>query len=358
MEGMQQNGRIVSSSAKPFSRKASAPLILPPPKVNSHRMKEKQEFESAREFASRESIPLIEEHNDKSVFSSIETEDDAAAVDETLEEDNYYWGKAAKLQGGKKKKCFHHTEPADKDKDNTDEICEEEEEETNEPEDQDVKEASYPEGDDVKEASTLEDHDLKDSESASDIVILEREGPPKIIKKKLLPVIKLPVLLATVIIDLDIFDSYDLLSDMSCITKTEWNFQVLDSRVVLPSTMFFVNGLLVVDIEFVNCQTHTIHAATIKIPWQKVQSVDWLSFPEMPSTSREEFMFQSDDALIYHEVYEEHFVHELEYNFRGFKCIWNDGLLLNEVTPTFSLQGSAQLLFDILQPQYVNLNLI
>jgi hypothetical protein len=175
-------------------------------------------------------------------------------------------------------------------------------------------------------------------------------------KKKPLPIVKLPVLLANMEIDIDIFDSYDLFLPLSRITKLDWSVHSLESRVVLPSNTVFLKGVFIADIEYV--KEKSTHSSKIQVPWQKTINVDWVYPPLMGSSSQEEFMFDDGNENSIHHQFHEQYADQIQHHLQSMNFIWHEELHLQADTPKLFIQGRAILSIDLLQPQYIDLNLM
>jgi hypothetical protein len=176
-----------------------------------------------------------------------------------------------------------------------------------------------------------------------------------------LPIAKLPVLLATADIDLDIFDSFDLPAPITSLTKSDWTVHCLEGRVLLPSTTVFLKGILVADIEYVSdVSTYCMQTTKIKLPWKTTTKVDWIYPPLMPSNSHGEYMFQcsggKESGL--HREYHEQFAEQVQFELQSISHVWTEELVPQAGTPKLLIQGSASLSINLLQPQYISLHSI
>ncbi|WP_034644682.1 hypothetical protein [Bacillus methanolicus] len=228
-----------------------------------------------------------------------------------------------------------------------------------------------------KEASTIQEESLREKvttiledssslQECSEKEILEKADKKKKYQNKFqcnepLPIVKLPVLLAAINIDVDIFDSYDLLIPITKIRKIDWTCHSLKVRTVLPSNTVFLKGMLVADIEYVNeNQSNSFHTFKLQVPWKKITKIDWLHQPVMPDNNHVEYTFQSNDReeISNHREYQEQFAHPIYHDLRSLNFVWSEEVSTNTDTLKLFIQGRARLCIDLLQQQYIDLHSI
>jgi hypothetical protein len=178
-------------------------------------------------------------------------------------------------------------------------------------------------------------------------------------KSSHLPIVKLPVLLAKVKIEIDIFDSFKLPMPIANITKVDWSLDSLECRVLLPSTTVFLKGILIADIHFVNeSHSHTLHTVKIPVPWEKIITINWLYPPVLSSSNKREFMFESknDKEVSSHFEFCQHFADQIQHDLRKITFVWHEELASQVEKQQLSIQGRAKLSIDLLQPQFIDLN--
>ncbi|HZG59772.1 MAG TPA: hypothetical protein VEY68_04710 [Anoxybacillus sp.] len=212
---------------------------------------------------------------------------------------------------------------------------------------------------DYLEEETFKGKDKEDKKEKCRHKFLKSVLPHSYLQNEPLPIVKLPVLLAMVNIDIDIFDSFDLLLPISNITKIDWSIHSLESRVLLPSTTIFLRGVLMADIEYVS-DIHSLHTVNIQVPWEKTTNTSWLSLPVMSGKTQREFIFQSHDdkEIIYHREFHEHFADQVQHDLRRINFVWHEQLGSQAGASKLCIHGTANLSIDLLQPQYINLNSI
>ena len=128
--------------------------------------------------------------------------------------------------------------------------------------------------------------------------------------KKQSTIVKLPVLLANLNIEIDILENIKFFMPLENISKVEWSMGSLHCKVALPSTTLFLKGELIADIEFSNNGVNnTIHSLKVPIPWSKTTTVHWLTLPDLSHSYQNEFMFQSQhdpNGNFHYESYEKY----------------------------------------------------
>ena len=112
--------------------------------------------------------------------------------------------------------------------------------------------------------------------------------------KKQTTIVKLPVLLAKLNIEIDIVENIKFFMPLENISKVEWSMRSLHCKVAIPSTTLFLKGELIAEIEFINTGVNNIiHSLKVPIPWSKTTNIHWLTLPDLSHSSQNEFMFQS-----------------------------------------------------------------
>jgi hypothetical protein len=170
--------------------------------------------------------------------------------------------------------------------------------------------------------------------------------------------VKLPVKLANVNLEVDIFDVFNLIKPIATVTNVEWSIHSIDMDIILPTTNFFSKGTLLLDLEYVekgdNHGTGTLHSLKIHVPWSKIVKVEWILPPELSCNQSKEYMFTETDGNdpAFHREFSERLVDKLDFQLTNLSCIWNEQLVENE---KLLIQGSATMEIDIYQRQCVNL---
>ncbi|MGA5688527.1 hypothetical protein [Cytobacillus pseudoceanisediminis] len=182
----------------------------------------------------------------------------------------------------------------------------------------------------------------------------------KCFPKVFMPTVKVPVLVEKLNIDIDIFDAFPIHLPINNITKLEWSIQTLETNVILPSSVIFLKGTLIADLEYVdNAAGGSLHTIKIPVKWDKTANADWLYPPEMPIASfHKEYTFKTDDdqGITSHFEAAQYFSEKIEAQLQSINFVWHTDILENEKTE-IDIQGRAILEIDLLQKQYVDLNL-
>ncbi|KON88351.1 hypothetical protein AF332_17100 [Sporosarcina globispora] len=182
----------------------------------------------------------------------------------------------------------------------------------------------------------------------------------KCLPKVLMPTVKVPVLVDKLNIEIDIFDTFPIHLPIKNITKLEWSIQTLETNVILPSDVIFLKGTLLADLEYVdNAAGGSLHTIKIPVKWDKTADADWLYPPEMPITSfQKEYSFKTDDGQGISSHYEaaQYFSEKIEAQLQSIHFVWHNDIIENEKSEV-DIQGRAILEIDLLQKQYVDLNL-
>ena len=178
-------------------------------------------------------------------------------------------------------------------------------------------------------------------------------------KKKPSTIVKLPVLLAKLNIDVNIVENIEMFLPIKHVSQVIWSLKSIDCHVILPSTTVFLKGVLVADIEFANSgKTNTIHAIKLSVPWTKNTTVDWLTLPDMGRSSQKEFMFQSQHAIetSFHHEFQQEFTEPIRKQIRNIDFVWHHDIDAQSDALKFLINGTANLCVDLYQDKCLNLN--
>jgi hypothetical protein len=178
------------------------------------------------------------------------------------------------------------------------------------------------------------------------------------IPKRKVSIVKLPLLLAKITVDIDIFETVDLSIPVENVSKVDWSLQSYDCKVILPSTIVFLKGVLIADVEFRNKGTTNLHSTKISVSWSKTTKVDWLYPPKLPSKSQKEFIFSShnDEKISSHHEFTQLFAEEIDSEIRMIHFNSSEEFHPCADMTQFDIQGSALLSIDLLQEQFIHLN--
>lgn len=199
-----------------------------------------------------------------------------------------------------------------------------------------------------KEATA--DLDVKKSKPTQNILPTMQSN-----KNVSLPIAKIPVLLSTVIITVDIFDSYDLELPISSIKKLSWSVNKVEGRLLLPKNIVFLKGILTAVLDYVaDDETGSLKTAKVNIPWQKNKEIEWIFPPDLPDQYQKCFEFNSFEGSIHWEQYEK-YVEDAIFQVKDFRIVSTEQTTPSLKGAQIDIQASVSLTIDILQQQYVNL---
>ncbi|RSD26113.1 hypothetical protein [Mesobacillus subterraneus] len=340
-------------SQKKNEKKTASPLILQPPKVKDVDLKqslprkqlfraepeeelvESSEFETEEPLANSEKKPGefipyedISELN-MSKEEALEAEESSEHIfsNEESSEDSFSQDESSDLQGTVKSEKFNS------------------------------KSYKYPLLDSVSdlldesESSDEGERSLDSLESLEKMHMRYGERPHEI-------KVKLPVNLAHVNLEVDIFDIFPISRPIESVTNVEWSIHSIDMDIVLPTANFFSKGILLLDLEYVenagDQDSGTMHSLKIHVPWSKILKVEWLIQPELSCNHNKEYMFSDHDGSdpTFHREFSEKLVDKLNFQLTSLNCIWNEQLIENE---KILVQGTANMQIDIYQKQCVDL---
>lgn len=163
------------------------------------------------------------------------------------------------------------------------------------------------------------------------------------------PVIKLPVLLSRVNVDVDVLESLKLDGDCE-VSKIACDLLSVQVKTMAPSSKVFFSGIFQVCIEYVNNhEKGSLHTIKYPIYWDKVENIDWLSVPDFPKSHQNEYTFK-DSSSVHHELYQE-YTHQIQSHVKSSNFVWHGSA--EEENKNILLQGIARLSIDLLQEQYV-----
>ena len=165
-------------------------------------------------------------------------------------------------------------------------------------------------------------------------------------------VVKVPVLLSCVTVDIDLMETLNVPTDICEIIDIELSLQSIETRVVSPSCFAFISGVIRAEVQYNNGDS--VQLLTLPIPWKKVVPVEWQRRPLLPYSNKKEYFFGADGAQ------EENLHMEFYQTFTD--SVESEGLSVRFVSHhesisngEFYIQGTAQLVINLLQQQYVNL---
>ena len=177
--------------------------------------------------------------------------------------------------------------------------------------------------------------------------------------KRTLPIVKIPVLLANLEFDIDLFDAFPIEIPIENISKIDWHVHSFDCKVLLPSPNVFLKGLLIANLTYVNNnKSSSLHSMKIKIPFDKVKKVNWSYLPELSSSHQAEYMYRGNEDMDvhFHQEFSQQFAQPIQSELQNVYIIWHDELISNGILRELDIQGRVQLSMNLLQSQYVDLD--
>ena len=167
--------------------------------------------------------------------------------------------------------------------------------------------------------------------------------------------VRLPVHLADVDLEIDIFDTFYLSRPIASVTKVDCSLHSIDVEVLLPSANLFTKGILLLDIDYASSdECGTMHSVKIHIPWKKIIKVKWDHQPELSWKSSKEYMFTSSYGQDpgFHREFSESLTEKIDFQLSHLHCVWNEQFINNEKV---LVQGTARMQLDLFQKQCVDL---
>ena len=167
--------------------------------------------------------------------------------------------------------------------------------------------------------------------------------------------VRLPLHLADVDLEIDIFDTFSLSRQISSVSNVECSLQSIDAEVLLPSANLFTRGIFLINIDYVSADNiGTMHSLKIHIPWKKIIPVKWIHKPELSSKDSKEYLFTSNLGREegYTREYSESLVEKVDFSLSSLHCVWNEQFIQND---RVMIQGTARMKMELFQTQCLDL---
>ncbi|UYZ20286.1 hypothetical protein [Mesobacillus jeotgali] len=206
-----------------------------------------------------------------------------------------------------------------------------------------------------EELDESEDYHYESSESSSEPIKLATAAYSGKNMKTEMTKVRLPLQLADVDLEIDIFDTFSLSRPISTVSNVECSLHSIDAEVLLPSASLFTKGTLLLDIDYVSTDdTGTMHSLKIHIPWKKIISVDWIHQPELSFKDSKEYLFTSNLGMEegYTREYSEKLVEKVDFSLSGLHCVWNEQFIQSD---RVMIQGMARMKIGLYQKQCLDL---
>lgn len=166
-------------------------------------------------------------------------------------------------------------------------------------------------------------------------------------------IVKLPVTLANVKLEVDVLKEIDLHTSISSIKNIKWSVSSLKSKVLLPSSTVFFKGVLVVEVEFEGQDTkNSIQSIQFPIDWEKSVNVTWIATPERSEEYEKEYTFDGNSRSMHLESYKK-LAHEIEHDLKDVQSIWHYDVDKVNLSNRLQLKATVTLLIDLSQDQFL-----
>ncbi|WLR48084.1 hypothetical protein LC065_02060 [Halobacillus litoralis] len=163
--------------------------------------------------------------------------------------------------------------------------------------------------------------------------------------------VKVPVLLSTKMVEVDLMETLNIPDDLCEIIEIHLSIHSQKETVVLPSSYVFLSGVLMVEVIYDNGES--LQQLRQTVPWEKTVGVDWKSDPQIPYSDRKEYTFECDGTGNVHYEFVETFVEQVEVEAQSVRFVSHSDASVTD--GKLYIQGSAQILYDLLQKQYVRI---
>lgn len=165
--------------------------------------------------------------------------------------------------------------------------------------------------------------------------------------------VKLPVCLATVDVDFQLFRTIDLPLSVMQLNQVEWKISTIKGKVVLPSNTVFLKLTLTATLEVV-CDDR-LQQLKIDVPVERTLQADWKHEPVVPFSDSAEYMFQDrdGDGITLHRESFHKFAEEVQFDLYDFHLVSHDEIVSKVSATCLMVKGDGLVTIDLLQPQYV-----
>ncbi|QHE52621.1 hypothetical protein [Pontibacillus sp. HMF3514] len=179
-----------------------------------------------------------------------------------------------------------------------------------------------------------------------------KDSPENFCKEEASTIVKLPVTLASIKLEIDILDTINIPTQITNLNNIKWSISSLKSSVLLPSSTIFFKGIVDVELEYEGQDSKSsIQTTQIPIKWEKVVDVTWMTSPELAESYEKEYVFNGKDSSIHLESYQK-LAHEIDHDLKDVHCIWHYN---SNQANQLQLNGMATLLIELSQDQYISL---
>ncbi|MBX0359469.1 hypothetical protein [Halobacillus sp. Nhm2S1] len=163
--------------------------------------------------------------------------------------------------------------------------------------------------------------------------------------------VKVPVLLSTKIVEVNLMETLDIPDDLCEVIEIHLSIHSQNETVVLPSSYVFLSGVLMVKVIYDNGES--LQQLKQTIPWEKTECVDWKIKPQIPYADRKEYTFECAGTGNVHYEFVQTFADPVEVEAQSVQFIsYSDASVTDG---KLHIEGSAQILYDLYQKQYVRI---
>lgn len=199
---------------------------------------------------------------------------------------------------------------------------------------------------DEEESSCEQDQEM--IESSSSLESYEEEKSSNIAWNM---TVKVPVLLSTKKVEVNLMETLNIPDDLCEIIDIQLSIHSQKETVVLPSSYVFLSGVLMVEVIYDNGES--LQQLKQTVPWEETVCVDWKKEPQIPCSDRKEYTFDCDETGNVHYEFVETFVEPVEVETQSVGFVSHSDASVTD--GRLYIQGSAHIVYDLLQKQYVHI---
>nr|WP_295969719.1 hypothetical protein [uncultured Bacillus sp.] len=170
-------------------------------------------------------------------------------------------------------------------------------------------------------------------------------------------VVKLPLQLASLQIELDLFQEVQLPKKWEKLLEINWRVRTLDCQILFPAHYALIKGEVIGEVNYLSGgSTQSQHLLNISFPFKQVIEIFWLYPPAASDEYQREYGFKCKD--LEHHVHDETIQYEAEpimYDLKKTHCIWHKEIHSYNGAFRLDIQGTFRLMIDLFQSQYVKL---
>ncbi|MYL50474.1 hypothetical protein GLV98_13330 [Halobacillus litoralis] len=163
--------------------------------------------------------------------------------------------------------------------------------------------------------------------------------------------VKVPVLLSTQKVEVNLMENLNIPDDLCEIIDIGLSIHSQKETVVLPSSYVFLSGVLVVEVVYDNGES--LQQLKQTVPWEETVCVYWKKEPQLPCSDRKEYTFDCEELGNVHYEFVETFVAPVEVEEQSVRFVSHSDASIKD--GKLYIQGSAQIVYDLLQKQYVHI---